>query len=139
MQQKSNLVSGYQRARSKLTIECLLFITLQLLVCPMPHRSSGFGPACSLCQGSFHCPMRADPCLMCLLWLCSQSIRAARQHIGAQGMQTWLNLAQTLCIPVVFYRLRLCSFSRLEKRVEVMWKWWLRLKFSVYLGFCTVV
>lgn len=42
MQQKSNLVSGYQRARSKPAIECSIFITLLLPVSSAPTRSSGF-------------------------------------------------------------------------------------------------
>lgn len=42
MQQKSNFVPGYQRARSKLTIGCSVFITLMLLVYPAPYRSCFF-------------------------------------------------------------------------------------------------
>lgn len=45
MQQQSNLVSGYQRARSKLAIECSIFITLRLPVCPVPLKSFSFGRA----------------------------------------------------------------------------------------------
>lgn len=33
MQQKSNFVPGYQRARSELAIECKIFLTFEILVC----------------------------------------------------------------------------------------------------------
>lgn len=57
------MVSGYQRAWSKLAVECSIFITLMLPVCPASLRSFGFGCASrSLCLTRWFYPGWASSC-----------------------------------------------------------------------------